>query len=172
MTIRKAEVTDLELTYTLCRQSYAENFATHWKPSGLEWYFEKVYSRNGIETELNSPDINYFIAFVDSIPVGYTKINFTSALKEFPAAETVEIEKIYFLPTYQRKGLGTKLISLAVEVARGLAKKWIWLGVLTSNEKARIFYSNLGFTVYDKITLPFSLLKEEHRDMWRMKMKL
>lgn len=172
VTIRKATPADLELVYTLCRRSYAENFATHWQPTGLEWYFEKVYSLKGIESELISPDINYFVAFSDSQPVGYIKLNLASALKEIPASDAAEIEKIYFLPSYQGKGLGTKLISLALDTARARNKKWIWLGVLTSNEKARVFYTNLGFKVQDKITLPFSLLKEEHRDMWRMTLQL
>lgn len=51
VTVKKATVADLELVYTLCRQSYAENFATHWKPTGLEWYF-RVYSKKG--SKLNS----------------------------------------------------------------------------------------------------------------------
>lgn len=109
---------------------------------------------------------------MDAKPVGYIKINFTSVIKELPTAETAEIEKIYFLPAHQGKGLGTKLISIALDLARKQQKTWIWLGVLVSNNLAKAVYEKIGFSTHDKITLPFSLLKEEHRDMWRMKMKL
>jgi ribosomal protein S18 acetylase RimI-like enzyme len=170
--VKKAAPADLELVFSICRRSYAENFANHWKPTGLDWYFDKVYSRIGIEAELNTPDVNYFVAFADNEPIGYIKLNFHSALAEIPAKDAMEIEKIYFLPSFQGRGIGNKLISLALELARKRSKSWVWLGVLASNEKARMFYTNTGFAIHDKVTLPFPLLKEEHRDMWRMKIKL
>jgi ribosomal protein S18 acetylase RimI-like enzyme len=166
--VRKATSTDAELVHWICRKSYAENFAGHWHESGLDWYFNKVYSHEGIRKELDGEKISYFVVFAGEEPIGFIKLNLESGLPGVPAEESVEIEKIYFLPAHQGQGIGKRLISMAAELAASLKKKWLWLGVLTSNEKALAFYQKSGFTIHDRVTLEFPLLKEQHRPMWRM----
>ena len=168
ISIRKADSNDLPLVFSTCRESYSENFSHHWNEGGLEWYLEKVYAKDGITNELSGTDINYFIAFYDQNPVGFMKLNLKSNLPGQPPEQGMEIEKLYFRPHYQGKGIGKKLISIAFDLAKQLKKKTIWLGVIDSNESAIEFYKKSGFTFYDKIKLDLPYFKEELKGMWRM----
>ena len=168
ITIRKATTADLSLLFTTCRQSYSENFSHHWNKGGLEWYLEKVYAMDSIATDLRGEEINYFIAFHDQNPVGFMKLNLKSNLPDRPPEQGMEIEKLYFLPHYQGRGIGKKLISIAFDIAKRLEKKIVWLGVIDSNESAIEFYKKSGFRFHDTIKLDLPYFKEELKGMWRM----
>lgn len=168
ITIRKADPADLPLVFTTCRQSYSENFSHHWNEGGLEWYLEKVYSMDGIASELSGTEINYILAFVNENPVGFMKLNLQSNLPGQPPEQGLEIEKLYFKPAYQGKGIGKKLISMAFALAKKLGKKTIWLGVIDCNESAIQFYKKAGFVFRNKIKLDLPYFKEELKGMWLM----
>ena len=172
ITLRKARVEDIQLLFRVCRKSYSENFAGHWNEGGLELYLDKEYGLERIKSDLNNPDVNYFIAFFQDEAVGFMKLKLNSNLLNHSAATEMEIEKLYFQQQYQGRGLGKKLMALALELGREQKKQIIWLGVIDTNERAIKFYQKFGFTFYDKITLDIPFFKEELKGMWRMIIKL
>ena len=170
--IRKATSNDFPLLVEVCRQSYSENFAHHWNGGGLDWYLNKVYSPEVISQGLINPDINHFIALLNEEPVGFMKLHLNSSLPNYLAHSGMEVEKIYFRPHFQGRGIGKKLITLALEIGQKLKKELIWLGVIDTNEKAIEFYKKMGFRIHDKTTLDIPYFKEELKGMWRMKLVL
>ena len=159
LTIKRATATDAELLFTVCRQCYAENFASHWNEGGLEWYLDKVYGLDVIQSDLKNPDLNYFVAYLSDEPVGFMKLHLNRPLSSYPAASAMEIEKIYFRPAFQSKGIGKGLITLGIELARQLRKEVVWLGVIDTNESAKIFYQKMGFRLHDKTRFGHSLFQ-------------
>lgn len=172
VTVKKATPNALQLLFEVCRQSYSENFANHWNEGGLDWYLDKVYGLEAIRADLTNADINYFIAFFQEEPVGFMKLHLNSNLLDHSAASGIEVEKIYFRPQFQGKGIGKKLITVALEVGQMLKKEIIWLGVIDTNQNAIEFYKKMGFKIYDKTTLDIPYFKEELKGMWRMKLQL
>jgi ribosomal protein S18 acetylase RimI-like enzyme len=170
--VKPAKPEDLKLLFNVCRQSYAENFAHHWNEGGLDWYLEKVYGVEGIKSDLVNSDINYFMAFFDNEPAGFMKLHLNSDLLNHPPGSGMEIEKIYFRPQFQGKGIGKKLMTVALEVGRKLRKEIIWLGVIDTNENAIEFYKKMGFEIHDRTTLDLPSFKEELKGMWRMAFRL
>ncbi|WP_317907031.1 GNAT family N-acetyltransferase, partial [Bacillus subtilis] len=59
--------------------------------------------------------------------------------------ESLEIERIYIKNEFQKHGLGKYLFNKAMEIAKELNKKKIWLGVWEKNENAIVFYKKMGF---------------------------
>jgi ribosomal protein S18 acetylase RimI-like enzyme len=59
--------------------------------------------------------------------------------------EAFEIKRIYIRTIFQRKKLGEHLIHKAVEVAKSLNKKRVWLGVWKENYNALAFYKRMRF---------------------------
>jgi ribosomal protein S18 acetylase RimI-like enzyme len=165
--IRAARPEDIELLYHVCRTAYSENFSGHWNPGGLEWYLEKVYSRESIASDLLNADIRYFVAFVDNQSAGFMKLKMTSNLDGYSDGG-LEIEKIYFRAAHQGKGLGKTMMTHAIQTASDQKKTFIWLGVIDTNHRAFAFYKKLGFNVFDKIHLDLPYFKDELRGMWRM----
>ncbi len=170
--IRKATRDDLHLLFQVCGRAYAENFANHWDGEGLDDYLEKSYGLEAIRNDLANADIAYFVAWLNKEPAGFMKLKLNSGLSNSSAKSDMEIEKLYFRPKYQGKGIGKKLIDVALKTAQELNKKTIWLAVLEKNESAISFYKKMGFTILDKTRMEAPHFKDELRDMWRMKLDL
>ena len=166
--IRQAVSEDLDVLHHVCRKIYAENFGDHWNEGGLEWYLDAVYGRDVIRQDLVSPDVRYFLAYLDSVPVGFMKLHLSAAIGDDDPALSMEIEKLYFGQQFQRMGIGTSLIAIALDVGRNAGKRIAWLGVIDTNEKAIQFYKKMGFSLLDKTTLDVPYFKDELRGMWRM----
>ncbi len=79
-------------------------------------------------------------------PVGYTLMT----MPDLPIAtgrDDIELRRIYTLTIAQGTGLGTRLMTQAIDDARALGKTRLLLGVLGRNTHARRFYERRGFTV-------------------------
>jgi ribosomal protein S18 acetylase RimI-like enzyme len=168
VSIRKADINDATLLFSLCRQSYIESFADHWNEGGLAWYLDKVYGLDVLERDLRNTRIGYFIAYHDNTPAGFMKVKRNSLLTDKIEGKHLEIEKLYFLTMYQRKGLGRELISTARQFAQEHGIDLIWLGVIDTNDRAISFYERNGFRFFDKVRLNIPYFKDELRGMWRM----
>jgi ribosomal protein S18 acetylase RimI-like enzyme len=168
VTIRRADEKDLPVLYNVCRQSYVQSFADHWIEGGLTWYLDKVYGMEVLKEDLKNPDIIYFISFYNSVPAGFMKVKLNSRLSFQIAGRHLEIEKLYFLEQYKKKGLGKQMIAGISEFADKLGTDLIWLAVMDTNTSAITFYENIGFTFFDKTRLELPYFKDELRGMWRM----
>ena len=78
-----------------------------------------------------------WLAELGSVPAGYILIQVI--------AEEAEILSLVVAPEHQRLGIGTRLVSKALEVARGRGARRLLLEVAVSNSAARALYEGLGF---------------------------
>ena len=168
ISIRLADEKHISLLYSVCRQSYIHSFADHWVEGGLAWYLDNVYGMDVLERDLKNPAINYFISYYDGVPAGFMKVKLNSLLPVQIAGSHLEIEKLYFLEQYQRKGLGKRMMASVRELADKLGIDLIWLAVIDSNAGAITFYKHNGFRIFDKTRLEIPYFKDELRGMWRM----
>ena len=60
-----------------------------------------------------------------------------------------EIVSIYLLPEYWGKGCGKRLFNAAVEQLESVGYRKLFLWVLESNQRARIFYEHMGFRLHE-----------------------
>jgi ribosomal protein S18 acetylase RimI-like enzyme len=60
---------------------------------------------------------------------------------------SVELSKMYVLPDNHSTGASAALMAAAVEHAKGMNAKGIWLGVNRHNQRAQRFYAKHGFTI-------------------------
>jgi ribosomal protein S18 acetylase RimI-like enzyme len=168
ISIRQAYEKDVSLLYSVCRQSYNESFADHWVEGGLTWYLDKVYGIDVLERDLKNPDITYFISYYEGVPAGFMKVKLNSSLSIQIAGSHLEVEKLYFLEKYKKKGLGKRMMTCVRELADKLGTDLIWLAVIDTNASAITFYENNGFSFFDKTRLEIPYFKDELRGMWRM----
>jgi len=172
ISIRRANEKDAQLLYSVCRQSYIQSFADHWVEGGLAWYLEKVYGMDVLQSDLKNADINYFISYYEGEPVGFMKVKLNSPLSTKISGKHLEIEKLYFLEEYKRRGLGKRMIDSVKQMAKDHGIKVIWLAVIDSNISALAFYENSGFKFFDKTRLEIPYFKDELRGMWRMLLEI
>lgn len=167
--IQKAVIADKLLITQLTRSIYKEHYLHLWHEGGARWYMEEyAYADNKIESELLDSNIEYFIAVENGECLGYMKIVLTSKFIDAEFPDALEIERIYFYKRAQGRGLGKRLIKIALEKAYELGKELVFLKAMDTSKDVIGFYKKMGFSEYSKIELPlptFSLMKHEYRGM-------
>lgn len=161
--IKKVTLSDLSIIQKISKQSFTETFAEINTPENMEKYLHESFNTEQLTSEINNADSPFYIAFWETEPVGYLKLNFGNAQTEPIKAETIEIQRIYVLQAFHGKKIGQLLLDKALEIARQDAVDYIWLGVWEENHRAIQFYSKNGFITFDKHI--FTLGNDQQTDL-------
>ncbi len=159
---------DASLLSVLGGDTFFETFLPYHDAEDLHAYIKKAYPITAIENNLTNPNIAYFIAYDNALPIGYTKL-LLDAKHPLLTTNTIELEKIYVLQSYWDKKVGKALMEHAIEYAKANHFDTLFLGVWQENSRAVNFYKNFGFDIFT--TRTFTLGKTVCDD-WLMKKEL
>ncbi len=148
--IKKATLSDLEVLQIISIQTFSETFAEVNTPENIENYNRESFNLEQLTSELNNPNSQFFIAYSNSEPIGYLKINFGNAQTEVLNDDALEIHRIYVSQAFHGKKVGQLLLDKAMEIAQQTNADYIWLGVWEENHRALGFYTKNGFVAFDK----------------------
>lgn len=168
ITVLPAGPQDLNTLQRISRETFYETFAASNTESDMQKYLEENLGTERLGAELQHPDSLFYIAWDGAEPVGYLKLNLTTAQTELQDPNAVEIERIYVKASCQGRKIGQLLYEYAVEVARERHKNYIWLAVWEENHKAIGFYNKQGFVAFDKHI--FKLGDDEQTDIMMKKL--
>jgi len=166
ITITKATAADLPTLQGIGRETFFETFAESNTEADMAQYLEHNFSTQKLGGELDNPDSEFFIAWLEGTAIGYLKVNQGSAQTEMHDDTTLEIERIYVKSAYHGKQAGQLLYEKAVKTALYKGKKSIWLGVWEHNPRAIKFYEKNGFEAFGK-----HIFKMENDDQTDIMMK-
>ena len=161
--IKKAYLSDLEVLQIISIQTFSETFAEVNTPENIENYNRESFNLEQLTSELRNPNSQFFIAYSDSEPIGYLKINFGNAQTEILNDDALEIHRIYVSQAFLGKKIGQLLLDKAIAVAQQTTADYIWLGVWEENHRALRFYTKNSFVAFDKHV--FILGDEEQTDL-------
>ncbi len=93
---------------------------------------------------MNRDRDGFFVAEIDGKPVGFVACD-TNWVSFYENEEMGEIHEIFVHPEWQGKGIGSALLSKALDYAkrRGRRMAGLWVGV--GNVRAKKFYERFGF---------------------------
>lgn len=172
----KASINDLIPLTELSRKIYQEHYLYLWHPGGAEWYMDEyAYAKDKIEKDLADNCIEYFILSDGITYYGYMKIILNAVFSGDEKKDAMEIERIYLHKAAIGKGLGKKMMVLAMQRAMELKKQIIFLKAMDSSTGAIDFYKKMGYVICGSLQLPmpvFSLMKKEYRGMLVLKIKV
>ncbi|MGH2195832.1 GNAT family N-acetyltransferase, partial [Enterococcus faecalis] len=80
-------------------------------------YFVQVYYLEKLQKELANPHSHFYFIIVDNQLAGYMKLKRERAQTEPMGPEKHDVERLYILPAFKGKKLGTQLLELAEEKA-------------------------------------------------------
>ncbi len=146
MMIKTCSIDDLKELQAISIETFLETFGQQNSPENIARYLERAFNDAQMEQELTQEDSRFYFVCCDNQVAGYLKVNVDSAQSEAMGRDALEIERIYILRNFQKRGLGKVLMDKAFEDAVALGKKTIWLGVWEKNENAIRFYEKKGFT--------------------------
>ncbi|MEL7147433.1 MAG: GNAT family N-acetyltransferase [Bacteroidota bacterium] len=126
-------------------------------------YLQTELSVKKLQTDLFDHEVHFYFAFLNQEIIGYLRLNLGKAQTEFRENNTIEIERIYVLRTYQGMRVGWQLCDLVCDLARVQGMEFIWLGVWEKNHSAIRFYEKYGFVTFSKHV--FKLGDEDQTDL-------
>lgn len=144
--IRLARSVDASVISLLGTVTFEETFGHLFRDKkDLEDYLVHTFSVSKIEGSLKKAENVYWLAEVDSRPVGYAKLKLNSASEFLGEEATCQLQKIYVLRDFLSMKIGLGLQEELLAKARELNYKKIWLSVLKENTRAIRFYEKNGF---------------------------
>jgi len=77
--------------------------------------------------------------------MAYAKVNTNLQPIDKHYKHTVQLQRLYFLPEHQGKGLGRGFLSYLVDRYQKSGFQSMWCTVWPKNKQALLFYSKIGF---------------------------
>lgn len=167
ITLKKATTADVDCLREISITTFTDTFGDQNSPEDLANYLKQAYSVEQLTAELVAPLSVFYFAYLEGELAGYLKLNQGAAQTEDVGENALEVERIYILPTFERHGLGSRLIAQAEQVAHQLNKSEVWLGVWEKNFAAQHFYEHLGFHKIGEHT--FMMGTDPQTDLMMMK---
>ena len=128
-TIKPITTDDAKKLQKIARITFKDTFDPYTAPDDMEKFLDEDYKISTLISEIENPDSRFFFLMKDDEVAGYLKINVGKAQTEHLKPNSLEIERIYLLPSFQHQGLGSVLFDYAEEIARKENKDYLWLGV-------------------------------------------
>lgn len=150
--IKRCDINDLEMLRDISITTFRDSFASENTEEDMNDYLQKSFNLQQVEKELLHPHSVFYLAYCENQPAGYLKINFGPAQTDINDDNSLELERIYLLDTFQGMGLGPQLMEKAIETARENKLKYIWLGVWEKNARAIHVYRKRGFVKFKSHT--------------------
>ena len=143
-------------------RSYRETYEYLWDDQG-DAYVNRFYSKDILEREIAMEGVSYFLIYADDEAAGYFKTT-ENALAPDENNNCLEIDKIYFLTQYKRKGIGKQVMQFIEQLARVKHKTQLWLKVMDSSTAIPFYLAN-GFTQVKSTRLDYPYMKDEYRNI-------
>ena len=141
-----ADVSHAAIIATIGKKSFRDAFERLFRSrEELFEYLQYTYDPVKLSKSLRKENNIYLLAYDENEPVGFAKVKRHSLNDQIESGAQMELQKIYVLPGYQGKGIGSALIKEIKSIARYVYPDYMWLDAHISNEKAVRFYERNGF---------------------------
>ncbi len=147
--IRAAGIEDAGLIRKIARETFMETYGEMNTPENMESYLQSQFSEENILQEFQSNHARFFLAYLDGVPVAFTKVRDDRKAKKLEQVKALEIQRIYVLLEYQGFSLGKAMLDMIKLLAHQEGYQTIWLQVWQKNNKAIRFYQKAGFCVFE-----------------------
>lgn len=127
------------------RLTFTQSYASIIPAEELASYTSRAFSLEQIGAELGTAEITYLLALAGTGPCGYSKLAPSPPPPAVGNTKPVELARLYVLPEWTGKGIGTMLIEKSLAAALEQGCRSCWLRVWRGNERAISFYRRWGF---------------------------
>lgn len=143
--IRKCTLADIGELQQISRETFADTFGSENSSENLNQYLDESYRLDRLTQEFKNPNSAFFFALADGQLAGYLKVNVLDAQTESMGPQALEIQRIYIKRAFKRQGIGSKLMTKALAVAKAKQRSTVWLGVWEHNLPAQHLYRKFDF---------------------------
>jgi GNAT superfamily N-acetyltransferase len=146
--LRPARIPDMELVLAQVKVPCPEFNRFFYTAAGGGWYWidRLKWTYQQWHAYVNRPELETWAAYVSGTPVGYFEL-------EMQTGSSVEIVYFGVLPQFTGRGIGGRLLTLAVERAWQIGAARVWLHTCTlDHPRALANYQARGFRQFKEVT--------------------
>ena len=147
LSIRPAEERDAGLLADLGGRTFSDAYSCTLSAKDLDDYLGKAFSREQMLEDIADPEVLLFLGLISNTLCAYIKLRPTPTRRCVRGANPIELLRLYVLPGWQNRQIGTALLDVGLNAARDKAYDTCWLKVWDENAKAIEFYTSKGFTI-------------------------
>lgn len=147
ITIKKVTTADIDTLLAISRETFYTAFSHLNDADDMDAYAAQSFTHQQLIKELNTPGSTFYFALANDKVAGFVKLNTGNAQNEFKDQNSLEVERLYVLSSYQGKQIGRELLDFAFTHALNNYNEFIWLGVWEHNLNAIRLYERMGFNL-------------------------
>lgn len=167
--LQKCGLECLDELIHISKKTFIDAFEKDNDPVDFNSYITIAFDRKKLEQELMDPDTGFYFVYLDDRLAGYFKLNENHSQTDIKSPNSIELERIYVLQSFQGKKIGQWMLQEAQKIAVKKGKEFLWLGVWEKNKAGIKFYLRHGFIKFG--THPYYIGKDEQTD-WMMRLNL
>lgn len=160
---------DVDALAALSRETFTTAFEKDNDPEDFKQYIQTAFNSDALLKQLRNRDSFFYFMYLGNQLIGYVKMNQHQAQTEFRSEDGMELERIYILDKFQRKGYGKRMLDQLIHLGLRANKRFLWLGVWERNLNAIRFYESCGFVIFG--THPYYIGTDKQTD-WLMRLDL
>lgn len=166
--IRKAQKKDSDTIVDLGKKTFVETYSEIGFDETLEQHVGEKFAPQRIQEELANPMASFYLAYVNDVPVAFTKLRSDRKPRGIENKKTLEIERIYVLREFQGLKVGWEMMEHCKQLAKQQQYDVIWLQVWQQNHRAIQFYQKAGFVVFETAVFNYSAGHMQHDFLMRL----
>lgn len=140
VTVRPAQIRDLPAIRHIARLTWDATYPGI-APANRHDFLRRAYSNEQLKTALDSPRDWFYVADGQEQIVGYAHF-----LRR--ADHNAELARLYVLPDYQRRGVGTALLQHGLAALAAARYRLCYVAMFIDNRIAQHFYQKHGFVFH------------------------
>ncbi len=166
LSLQHCSILDLEQLVKISLETFNAAFEKDNDPHDFATYVSSAFSKEKLSAEIKNPNTWFYFVKNEEQLVGYFKLNKGDAQSDIKDSQSLELERIYVIRSYQGKGIGNWILEQIKQIAKSQQMGYIWLGVWEKNQAAVRFYQRHGFTKFG--SHPYYIGKDKQTD-WLMR---
>ena len=166
LTYRLPTKDDSKLIADISHETFYHAFAADNSKEDMDQFLNEQFTKGKLMLEVGAAENTFYLAFDGDAVAGYVKLRDARKPNSLGDVKGLEIARLYALPAFIGKGVGSLLMELSIKVAKEKQKEVLWLGVWEKNHRALAFYEKWGFEKFGETE--FLLGSDLQRD-WLMK---
>ncbi len=148
--IRPAVQADAAALGALGRQTFidtfVDGFAIPYPAGDLQAFLDASFSADTIRTKLKEPGAAWWVAERDGELLAFANTGPNTLPHPDARPSHAELRRLYVSKAAQGLGLGTRLLTIALEWMEAHTDGPLWIGVWSGNLKAQKLYAAWGFS--------------------------
>ncbi len=144
--IRPAEESDAEVLADLGGRTFSDAYSCTLSAEDLDDYLCRAFRPERMLEDIADPDVLLFLGLISDVACAYIKLQPTPVRPCIRGANPIELLRLYVLPGWKGRRIGTALMDAGLGAVRNKAYRTCWLKVWEGNTKAITFYENKGFS--------------------------